>query len=221
MNLFGNQNEHIAIPAFALNLALAAAFGFLLGLVYARFGRSLSNRRVFGRHFLPLALTTALVISIVKSSLALSLGLVGALSIVRFRAAIKEPEELVYLFLAIGVGLGLGAGQTAATSLAFALILIVILLQSLLRGRSDRPNLHLTVTSSASAPIGAARLQNLLAQCGVTAHITGLDEASESIEVAFRLAPVDTSRLEEFNRKLLELDPGARARYVAERAFGD
>ncbi len=53
--------------------------------------------------------------------MALSLGLVGALSIVRFRAAIKEPEELVYLFLCIGVGLALGAGQPL---LAVVLLLI-------------------------------------------------------------------------------------------------
>jgi len=48
-------------------------------------------------------MTTMLVISIVKSSLALSLGLVGALSIVRFRSAIKEPEELVYIFLSMAI----------------------------------------------------------------------------------------------------------------------
>ncbi len=58
-----------------------------------------------------LTLVTIGVIAVVKSSMALSLGLVGALSIVRFRAAIKEPEELVYLFLCIGVGLALGASQ--------------------------------------------------------------------------------------------------------------
>ena len=65
-----------------------------------------------------------LVIMVVKSSLALSLGLVGALSIVRFRTPIKEPEELVYLFLAIGVGLGLGAGQSMLTSIIVLLILL-------------------------------------------------------------------------------------------------
>ena len=51
-----------------------------------------------------LSITTFLVISVVKSSLALSLGLVGALSVIRFRTPIKEPEELSYLFLAIGIG---------------------------------------------------------------------------------------------------------------------
>ena len=63
-----------------------------------------------------LSLITFLVILIVKSSLALSLGLVGALSIVRFRTPIKEPEELIYLFLAIALGLGYGAGQIIPTT---------------------------------------------------------------------------------------------------------
>ena len=65
---------------------------------------------------------------IVISSLALSLGLVGALSIVRFRAAIKEPEELVYLFFIIAIGLGCGANQLIITTVGilFALIFIVI-----------------------------------------------------------------------------------------------
>ena len=62
------------------------------------------------------------VILIVKSSIALSLGLVGALSIVRFRTPIKEPEELIYLFYAIAIGLGFGSGQSLLT--------IIVLLSS-------------------------------------------------------------------------------------------
>jgi hypothetical protein len=76
---------------------------------------------------------------IVKSSLALSLGLVGALSIVRFRAAIKEPEELVYLFLIIAIGLGCGANQLIITSVGiiFALILIMIYSGYMKNSRKD------------------------------------------------------------------------------------
>ena len=58
---------------------------------------------IFFKNFTSLTLITTLIITVVKSSLALSLGLVGALSIVRFRAAIKEPEELVYLFICIAI----------------------------------------------------------------------------------------------------------------------
>ena len=63
---------------------------------------------------------------IVKSSLALSLGLVGALSIVRFRTPIKEPEDLVYIFLSIAIGIGYGALQITATLLVFTLISLII-----------------------------------------------------------------------------------------------
>ena len=80
---------------------------------------------IFSKNFIILGLTTTLVITIVKSSLALSLGLVGALSIVRFRAAIKEPEELVYLFLVIATGLGCGAGQLRITSIGIFLAIII------------------------------------------------------------------------------------------------
>ena len=73
-----------------------------------------------------LSLVTFLVILIVKSSLALSLGLVGALSIVRFRTPIKEPEELIYLFLSIAIGLGYGAGQIVPTSIIVIIIFMVI-----------------------------------------------------------------------------------------------
>ena len=73
-----------------------------------------------------ITLTTTVIITIVKSSLALSLGLVGALSIVRFRTAIKDPEELSYLFISIAIGLGLGANQRLVTTIGVILILVVV-----------------------------------------------------------------------------------------------
>ena len=62
--------------------------------------------------------------------MALSLGLVGALSIVRFRAAIKDPEELVYLFLVIATGLGCGAGQLKITLIGILASLLIIIIYS-------------------------------------------------------------------------------------------
>ena len=116
--------QNVPIPGwgFIINLVLSAFLAGILGYVYQRYGHSLSNRRLFSRNFIILAMTTMVIIAIVKSSLALSLGLVGALSIVRFRAAIKEPEELAYLFLVISIGLGLGANQLWITLIAFIVI---------------------------------------------------------------------------------------------------
>ena len=115
---------------FVLYALLAALLSFLLGQFYQRYGSTIANRKSLGRNFMFLTLSTMLIIYIVKSSIALSLGLVGALSIVRFRAAIKEPEELMYLFFAIAIGLGMGAGQAVITVLAYVLIMSLLMVQA-------------------------------------------------------------------------------------------
>jgi len=139
LNFFLNQNVQIDIPSFILSLFCAAILSFFVQLFYIKYSSTLSNRKEFSKIFVILAVTTCIVIMIVKSSLALSLGLVGALSIVRFRAAIKEPEELVYLFLIIAIGLGCGANQLIITSVGiiFALILIMIYSGYMKNSRKD------------------------------------------------------------------------------------
>ncbi|MCB9283949.1 MAG: DUF4956 domain-containing protein [Lewinellaceae bacterium] len=121
--------ENIPFDEFLLNMLLIALLAGILRWFYIRYGHSISNRRRFGNNFLPLALGTLLIIMIVKSSIALSLGLVGALSIVRFRAAIKDPEELTFLFIAIGLGLAGGANEPILALLAFTLILALLYVQ--------------------------------------------------------------------------------------------
>ena len=126
LQFFLNENIQIDLENFVLNLFVAIILCFLIQLAYNKTSRSLSNSENFSRNFIVLGLTTTIVITIVKSSLALSLGLVGALSIVRFRAAIKEPEELVFLFLIIAVGLGCGAGQINITVVGTLIAIIII-----------------------------------------------------------------------------------------------
>jgi len=128
LDFFINQNIQIDLQGFILSLLCAAILSFLVQLFYIRYSSTLSNRKEFAKTFVVLGVTTCIVIMIVKSSLALSLGLVGALSIVRFRAAIKEPEELVYLFLIIAIGLGCGANQLLiiTTGIFFSLIIIML-----------------------------------------------------------------------------------------------
>ena len=81
-----------------ISLVLAFLLSSFLGFIYKKYARTLSNHEGLANVFPLLSIVTTLVIAVVKSSLALSLGLVGALSIVRFRTPVKEPEELTYLF---------------------------------------------------------------------------------------------------------------------------
>ncbi len=121
-----SQSIEVDLIQFATNLILTAILTYILKFMFISFANTNSNKKYFSNNFVLLGMTTMLIITVVKSSLALSLGLVGALSIVRFRAPIKEPEELVYLFLTIAIGLGLGAGQRLITLIAFIMIALVI-----------------------------------------------------------------------------------------------
>jgi hypothetical protein len=118
------------IALLFLNLVLGIILSLLVAWYYIRFGKSLSNRTQFAATLPILTLITLLVITVIKSSLALSLGLVGALSIVRFRTAIKDPEELVFLFLAIAIGLGLAADQRIPTLAGMAVIMLYLLIRA-------------------------------------------------------------------------------------------
>jgi len=107
-----------------LNLILCMIFVSLVGWFYKKYSRSLGGKTFVGSVLPLIGLTVFLVITVVKSSLALSLGLVGALSIVRFRTPIKEPEELGYIFLTIAIGLGFGADFGIVTGVVATLILL-------------------------------------------------------------------------------------------------
>lgn len=130
LNFFLNEQIQVNLHTFIEGLLLAGFLSFIIQITYLKFSTSLSNKFDFSKIFIILGLTTTLVITIVKSSLALSLGLVGALSIVRFRAAIKEPEELVYLFLIIAIGLGCGAGQLKITLIGILSAILIIIIFS-------------------------------------------------------------------------------------------
>lgn len=125
-----------SISAVLVNLFLCMILVSFVGWFYKKFSRSLGGKTHVGAILPLIGLTVFMVITVVKSSLALSLGLVGALSIVRFRTPIKEPEELGYLFLTIAVGLGFGAGFSLITTIITIAILSYLYFVGTSRGTS-------------------------------------------------------------------------------------
>ncbi len=161
--------QNISALTLVVYLLLGGVLALYVRLLYRRFGASPSDADSITRVFPLLTLVTIGVIAVVKSSMALSLGLVGALSIVRFRSAIKEPEELVYLFLCIGIGLALGAEQPL---LAVALVLVasVSILGMHWAGKGQRDQYLLLTISGEAARFSDAEqsgvLQVLQRTCG-------------------------------------------------------
>jgi uncharacterized membrane protein YhiD involved in acid resistance len=144
----------------------------------------------------------------------LSLGLVGALSIVRFRAAIKEPEELAFLFLAIGVGLGLGAGQGLLTIVALVVILGLVVIRGLVRRPPPQGSLQVTVTSPAPGRLSVSQILEAFAASGARAALTRCDETPEALDASFLAAFESAARLEEFCGRLRSLSQAVRVSCV-------
>lgn len=137
-NLIATQQfTEASLFSVLFNLLLCTLLLSLVSWFYKRYSRSLGGKDHVGSVLPLIGLTVFMVITVVKSSLALSLGLVGALSIVRFRTPIKEPEELGYLFLTIAIGLGFGAGFNLVTIAITLFVLIYIFLTGKSKIRSN------------------------------------------------------------------------------------
>ena len=106
-----STNAEVALGEWLLSLAILLVLITAIKWVYVKRSNTVSNKVLFSNTFYAFSLAIFLIITSIKASLALSLGLVGALSIVRFRTAIKEPEQLVYLLMIIGVSISLAAQQ--------------------------------------------------------------------------------------------------------------
>ena len=126
LDLYNQENLSNDFFVILINYILLVICAFILKIIYENRSSSLSGKFHIGIVIPILSQIIFLIILIVKSSLALSLGLIGALSIVRFRTPVKEPEELIYLFFSIAIGIGFGAGQTLVTLLVFILIILTI-----------------------------------------------------------------------------------------------
>jgi hypothetical protein len=198
ISLYGS-GDPLSITILMMNLGIGVFFSLLLSWHFKRFGSTLSNRDELAKVFPFVLLTTTLIITVVKSSLALSLGLVGALSIVRFRTPIKEPEELAYLFIAIAMGLGLGANQTVPTIIASIGILTVTALLKWKHRKNESKNLFLSIDLKNPDDHGPdhllERLNAVITRHGLTCDLRRVDIRQKSAEATYLLGIENSDQL--------------------------
>ena len=125
---------------FITSIIICFLLSFVISKIYILKSRTFSNPKSLARVLPVISLTTTIIITVVKSSLALSLGLVGALSIVRFRTPIKEPEEISYIFLSIAIGLATGAYQFKAAFIGLSFVILFIYIYDYLERKKTNNN---------------------------------------------------------------------------------
>jgi hypothetical protein len=212
-NLFANEGAGINLPVFLLGIFLTTVMSLLLGMVYVRFGNALSNRKSLAKTLVLISLTTMLIISIVKSSLALSLGLVGALSIVRFRTAIKEPEELAYFFMSIAIGLGMGANQIIPTIAGTSSIFLIIFIINRNKTQELVQNLIIQFETPKDTEDVKKMIQILENHCKEL-NLTRMDENTEHSEISFSVSFNEYTHLLNAREQLKTTFPGIRFSFL-------
>ena len=125
------SNTSISLTQVCLSLAMAVVLGMLLYFVYRKTYRGTVYSKDFNLTLLLVAIITTLVMQAIGSNLALSLGMVGSLSIIRFRTAVKEPRDIAFLFWAIAIGLTCGSEMYLIGLLGSVVLTVVVCLANL------------------------------------------------------------------------------------------
>lgn len=203
--LFQLNQASISLEDFLKQISVSLILSVVLAETYRKFSLALSNKIQFSNNLILVCVITTLVISIVKSSLALSLGLVGALSIVRFRTAIKDPEDLSYLFLSIAIGLGTGAGLISITIIAFIFILLTIIITTKYRTKKEANNLYLALSVNETSD---KNLKNILDQELSNYKIKRVDVKEGDIDYLIEIGSASNEELDSLKNKLKSANLG-------------
>ncbi len=188
----------ISMLDMALCMLLSFALGLFIFFIYKRCHMGVMYSASFGLTLIALCMITSLLILAVTSNIVLSLGMVGALSIVRFRTAIKEPSDIAFLFWSIASGIVLAAGFIPLAVFGSIFIGIILILCAGYKG-FDRPYILVLHCSDADAEKKAMEF--------ITKNVKRMSLKSKSVEpgrieldMELRLKEADTGFINELSR---------------------
>lgn len=172
-----------------IGLAVSLLIGLFIFVIYKKTLTGVMYSSSFALTLVGLSLVTTLVIMAVTSNVVLSLGMVGALSIVRFRTAIKEPVEIVFLFWSLAVGIVVGAGLIPLAVIGSAIIGIILLLFA---NRKVHSNPYILVLNCQDEAAEAAAIQ-VLERCTQHSVVKAKTVNAAGIELTAELRTKDAS----------------------------
>jgi uncharacterized membrane protein YhiD involved in acid resistance len=176
----------VSILDMVLAMVLAFGLGLFIYLVYKKTYQGVMYSSSFGLTLVALTMITTLVILAVTSNVVLSLGMVGALSIVRFRTAIKEPLDIAFLFWAIAAGIVLAAGMIPLAVFGSIIIGLILLFFANRKESSDPYITVLRCSSSESEKAASAFLQEKVTKCVVKSKTVRKGQIELTMEIRLK-----------------------------------
>lgn len=178
--------NNIEILDLCLTLIISSILGFIVTKTRTSFNKDLFDNSLASSFFL-LAPIISLIMVFIGSSLALSIGLVGSLSIIRFRSVIKNTKDMVYLLWVISIGLGCGSYKWSITILATLLLAIIQLISyKFSKKTKDEFNLILKVSGNLQSIVSLKDFQNLLIEKFPTLEISFFSFEQNNYSLEFR-----------------------------------
>lgn len=144
-------NNTIPTQDLMLSLLVAIASAIIINFIYKKTYLGVSYNKSFSLSTILLTLVTSIVIRTINSNLSLSLGMVGALSIVRFRTSVKDPVDTIFMFWGITAGIMSGAGLYLVTILSTLLIGLLYFISFTIQSKQDNKKLLVIVTDTAKS----------------------------------------------------------------------
>ena len=180
-----NFGTTLTATSIITGLAVAIAAGMFVLLIYKFTMQQVTFNRSFCVSLLLVSVISAMMVLTITSNLALSLGMVGALSIIRFRTAIKDASDTAFLFWSVAAGITAGAGYYLLTMIGCLAVGIVCLLTTVLFGFMDKPFLLVIRAESNSA---VAHVERALRSNSIRFSLSSLVENQDGVEVIYELA---------------------------------
>jgi hypothetical protein len=202
------QGEDLGLGRFLLLLAISGAAAFLVARLYVRFFGARATGSDVHRSFPLLAIAVTAIFVCIQFSLPLSLGLLGALSIVRFRTPIKEPEEIGFLMVVIATSLAAATGLLAFVGGVMAIAALALVAQELARPlfRSARETGLLIATFDEK--LYGERRETLFAELGASGRRGALESLTTQdgrVTVVWRFAGLAPAEAPALERRIAEL----------------
>lgn len=190
------QITNTSLSEFLLGLVLTTIYSLFLRSIYISFSSSVSNKPIIANIFPLFAVSIFLIVITIKSSIVLSLGLVGALSIIRFRTAIKEPEQIVYFLILTGISIASAAGAYTSPILVIGFIYIYNKLNSNSRKKNVYSvNDQLIITADKIENKVIEELIKVINNSNVDVDIQSIKKRDEQTIIVLKLSDFDLTSL--------------------------
>lgn len=190
-SMFFAKAVNFSLPDALLTMALSLVIGLFIAVLYRATYQGVMYTMTYGVTLVAMTMVSAMILLVVTSDVVLTLGMVGALSIIRFRTSVKEPMDIMYMFWAVGAGIAVGAGMAGVAIVSSIAVGLTVLL--LTRGRQNGVPYILVLTLENQAAENAAMelVQKNVRRCRIKSKSVSKSGTELTVDVRLKADNTD------------------------------